>query len=294
MESELRFCTECGAENPTLAPTTLVTPRAGAAQGSGMAPPASSLRAHNYQQSQGTSNRSQASYPDHISRAAYAEASAPQKRSPLTLIALIAGAAVLLLVGGIASRFLFDNNHKDNNPTTTQTPAPANDVTPTSEQRATQTQSQPLPRPTERALPQPTEPPLLDNRALTREVEDTLNGWAAAARGHDLDAQMSYYADSLDTYFRRQNVSAAYVRSTREAAFTRYTTLDIQLGVISVEFNPSGTIATATFDKTYRFEGDKILSGSVRQVLSLTKIAGRWRITGERDIHVYYTNSKAR
>jgi len=292
MESELRSCAECGAENRMRDLATPRTPGTVAAQGSGMAPPASSLQAHDNRQSQGASGRSQASYPDHTSPAAYAAASVPQKRSPLMVIALIAGAAVLLLIGGIASRFLFDNNQKDNSLTTMQTPAPAstNDVTPISEQRGTQTQSHALPQPTERVLPQPTQPPLLDNRTLKREVEDTLNGWAAAARNHDLDAQMSYYADSLNTYFKRRNVSAAYVRSTREAAFTRYTTLDIQLGTISVEFDPSGTIATATFDKTYRFEGDKILSGSVRQVLTLTKISEHWRITGERDIHVYYSN----
>lgn len=290
MESELRFCTECGAENPTLDPTTLAIPRVDVAQGSARATPASSLEPHDNQPSQGTSAWSQASYPDYVSPAAYPEAPAPRKLSPLMVIALIAGASLLLLVGGIASRLLFDSNHKDNSLATTQTPAPTNDVTPTSGQRVTQNQSQPVPRPTERAQPQPTEPLRFENRALKREVEDTLNGWAAAARDHDLDAQMSYYADSLDTYFLRRKVSAAYVRSTRERAFTRYTKMEVQLGPITVEFDPSETIATATFDKTYRFEGDKILSGSVRQEVWLTKISGSWRITGERDMRVYYLN----
>ena len=260
-----------------------------------MATPASAPRLHDNQQPPETSpTGSQASYLNHgsttdstILPAGYAEV--PPKRKPLTVLALVAGAAVLLLVGGIASRLLFNNKPNDNSLITMETPAPTTAVTPSTLQTATQAQGQP-PRPAERALPQPTQQPLLEHHALKQEIVDALNGWAAAARDHDLDAQMSYYADSLDTYFARRNVSAGYVRKTREAAFTRYTTLDVQLGPITVEIDPSGTIATATFDKTYRFEGDKILSGSVRQELSLTKISDRWRITGERDMHVYYTN----
>jgi ketosteroid isomerase-like protein len=213
----------------------------------------------------------------------------PQRRSPLMMIAIVAGAVVLLVVGGIASRLLFDNNHKDESLTATQTPTLVNDVTPKAGSRGNQNQNEAPPGPTERPSPQSTAPPP-ENRALKREIEDTLNNWAAAARDHDLDAQMSYYADTLDTYFLRRNVSAAYVRSTRDLAFSRYTKLDVQLGPITVDIDPSGSIATATFDKTYRFEGDKILSGSVRQELTLTNISGRWLITGERDKHVYYVN----
>ncbi len=296
MENDLRFCAECGAENPTVDATTLVRPRVDAARRPALATP--TVR-QGEQQSEGTSAQSHSAHPPYgfpsvnaISPGSYLEAPSPQKRSPVMVIGLIAGAAVLLLVGGIASRLLFDNNHKDNSLATTQTQVPAttNDLTPPTGQGAAQTQSQPLPRSTEPPLAQPTQPPLLDNRASKREIEETLNGWAGAAGGHDLDGQMSYYADSLDTYFRRRNVSAGYVRKTKEAAFTRYTTMDVQLGPITVEIDPSGTLATATFDKTYRFEGDGVLSGSVRQEVSLTNISGRWRITGERDTHVYYTN----
>lgn len=293
MENEAPFCKECGAANPTLA-ATLMTAQIDAAQGSGT--PASSPQPRDDQQPQGTSAASQRYHPDAVPPSsggpspAYLVASSPWQFSPSVVIALIAGAAVLLLVGGIASRFVFVNNQNDNSLVTTQTTAATNGVTPTDGPRATQPQSLPTPRQSERASPQPTEPPLVDNRALKREVEDTLNGWAAAARGHDLDAQMSYYADSLDTYFLRRKVSAAYVRSTRELAFSRYYKLDVQLGSITVELDPSETIATATFDKTYRFEGDKILSGSVRQEITLTNFSGRWLITGERDKHVYYTN----
>jgi hypothetical protein len=119
---------------------------------------------------------------------------------------------------------------------------------------------------------------------------ETLNGWAAAARGHDLDAQMSYYSGTINPYFLKRNVSSDYVRTTRAVAFSRYYKLDVQLNNINVELDPTGTQATATFDKAYTFEGEKRLSGSVQSMLWLTKYGPRWLITGERDLKVYYVN----
>src|SRR5262249_13888292 len=36
-----------------------------------------------------------------------------------------------------------------------------------------------------------------------KEIQATLDGWAAALRAHDLDRQMSYYTSTLDVYYRR-------------------------------------------------------------------------------------------
>jgi ketosteroid isomerase-like protein len=126
--------------------------------------------------------------------------------------------------------------------------------------------------------------------SVKNEVLVTLNGWAAAARAHDLDAQMSYYADVVDPYFLRHSVSAAGVRANRSVAYTRFAKLDVQLSNIEIAVDQSGTSATAMFDKAYSFEGEKYLSGSVRSMLWLTKSGSRWLISGERDLKVYYVN----
>jgi len=158
------------------------------------------------------------------------------------------------------------------------------------------TESAALPSATPTATMRPASPPSrienikVDTSAIEREVTATLNGWAAASQAHDLDTHMSYYADILDTYYLRSNVSADFVRADRARAYSRFTKLDIKLSNIEVTPDPSGTRATAVFDKTYNFEGDKYLSGSVRQAIWLKKIGGRWLITGEKDLQVYYVN----
>jgi hypothetical protein len=104
---------------------------------------------------------------------------------------------------------------------------------------------------------------------------------------------MSRYADMLDTYYKRQNVGAAQVRTDRNNAFTRYDQMDVKLDNIEVTPDPTGLRATAAFDKTWDFDSpDRNSKGSVRQQLTLVKAGGRWLINGEKDLQVYYTNSQ--
>lgn len=272
MEDGLRFCTECGAVNPTIsfsAPrnsqseATLVHNQFGNRAPMGGVPPSG-----------------------------YANPPVAPSRTPLIVAAVLVGAVVLLLAGGVGAYFLFQNNQSNQNQGM-QASAPSPPPSPRSAATATPYVSPVANRPAatqSQQPPQPTNPQPLDSSALKREVVETLNGWAAAASAHDLDGQMSYYADTLHTYFTHRNVNVQYVRSNRKPAFTNYYKLDVQLSNIDVTVDSSGTMASATLDKTYRFDGAKVLSGSVQQMVWLEKIAGRWRITGERDLRVYYTN----
>jgi serine/threonine protein kinase len=140
------------------------------------------------------------------------------------------------------------------------------------------------------ATPAPVIAPI-NTPLLTSEVHQGLNGWSGAARSHDLDSQMTYYADTVDPYFKRRHVSKAEIQSDRAVAYRRYSRLDVQLSNISVVFDQTGTQATATFDKTFAFEGEKHFSGSVYTKLWLTKFGSRWLITGERDLKVHYINN---
>ncbi len=143
------------------------------------------------------------------------------------------------------------------------------------------------PSPAASASPSP-----VDVAAVRQQVTTVLNGWASASREHDLDKHLSYYADTLDTYYNATNVSASRVRSDRARAYKLYTTLDVELSNLKITPDPSGDRATATFDKTWTFEGsEKYSSGSVHQKIWLTKSGGRWRITGEKDLQVYYVNN---
>ena len=123
-----------------------------------------------------------------------------------------------------------------------------------------------------------------DASAVQGEVQAALNGWAAALKAHDLDQYMSHYADTLDAYYRRTNVNISDVRADKAKAFARFQSMEIQLSNIQITPDESGSRATATFNKSWYFTGDKPFSGTVRQALWLEKSGGRWRITAEKDL----------
>jgi serine/threonine protein kinase len=199
----------------------------------------------------------------------------------LTVLATV----FLLALGGLGFWLLISTNRdRPSNFNSSESNAAKASVQP--ERNTTQT----APAHTEPPAPVQIPLPPINVSQLRNEVRDTLNGWAGAARAHDLDAQMSYYSATVDPYFLRHNVSASEVRTNRSLAYTRYTKLDVQLSNIDITLDPSGTTATATFDKAYSFEGEKYLSGSVKSMLWLAKNGSRWLITGERDLKVYYVN----
>jgi hypothetical protein len=131
----------------------------------------------------------------------------------------------------------------------------------------------------------------VDVAAAQKEVQAALNAWADTIRQRNLDEHMKYYTDVLEAYYSATNVSRDRVRADRSAAFSKYTSMDIQLAKINIEVEPSGTRATATFDKTFDFRNEeKNFSGSGLNRFWLVKSGGRWRITGEKDLKTYYVN----
>jgi serine/threonine protein kinase len=145
-----------------------------------------------------------------------------------------------------------------------------------------------MPAPSLSPFPSPS--PVLP-ASSSNEIVDTLRAWAGAVRAHDLDAHMSYYADTLDVYHGSHNAKASRVRADLERAFSRYSTLDIRLTNINVTVD-SGPSAVATFDKTWNFSGrldapdssEHNYAGSVREMVWLTRVGTRWRITGLKDL----------
>jgi serine/threonine protein kinase len=136
-------------------------------------------------------------------------------------------------------------------------------------------------------------PPRADAARVNKEVKDALEDWADSTSGRDLDDHMSHYADTLETYYKRQNVPASQVRTDRNNAFVRYDDMKVKLDNFQVTPDPTGLRATVTFDKTWEFDSpDKNSKGSVRQQLTLLRAGGRWLINGERDLQVYYSNSE--
>jgi eukaryotic-like serine/threonine-protein kinase len=139
------------------------------------------------------------------------------------------------------------------------------------------------------------DPTPADTATVAREVGTVVAEWAASTSARDLGAHMNHYAPTLETYYQRRDVPSSAVRSERARAFARYDQMDVELRNVEVAPDPTGTRATVTFDKDWEFDSDSRTStGSVKQQLTLTRIGGRWLITGERDLQVYFTNSEER
>lgn len=145
-------------------------------------------------------------------------ASRSSSSSTFIIVAAISGAVLFLALGAVATRFILSRESRDQAQGSIAAPSSPNTSSRLPEPDTTpfRTTSPPV------SLPSP-------SSQAVNEVVDTLNGWAAATRAHDLDSHMNYYAETLDTYFLKRNVSAAYVRSNRSPAYARYHTLDVQL-----------------------------------------------------------------
>jgi ketosteroid isomerase-like protein len=219
----------------------------------------------------------------------------PSSQSSALVIGLTVTVAVLLLALGSVGAWMLLRDERGDEKKEARIGDNQNNTAPTanSNERASSNASvssnvtlTPTPSPTAT-----TTTPRVDTAAIREQVTAALNGWAAASMARDIDRHMSYYADMLDIYYSANGVSAARVRSDRERAYAIYSTINIQLSKISVTVDQPGERANATFDKTWNFEGSKHSSGSVQQRIWLAKMGGRWRITGEKDLKVYYVDN---
>lgn len=200
------------------------------------------------------------------------------KNNALVIPVTIAVTVLVLAVAGLGAWLLFGNRERGGTERNVRV-----DRTPTSS-------ASPAATPTHAATPSPSPSPV-NAAVLRKEVTEALNGWAHSSMERDIDAQMSYYADTLDIYYTRTNVSSSVVRGDRERAYDTFSTLEIELSNIQITHDTTGQLANALLDKTWNFEGDeKVSSGSVQQEIRLAKRNGRWLIIGEKDVQVYYVN----
>jgi hypothetical protein len=122
--------------------------------------------------------------------------------------------------------------------------------------------------------------PSTSDPAERERVIAFLQEWIAKVREHDLNGHMACYADILEPFYKKRARSSSEVWAEVAPAFSRYSTLDIYLSDVNVNVDSSGTHATATFVKTWNFQGEKNFSGVVRQLVWLIKREGRWLISG--------------
>lgn len=219
------------------------------------------------------------------------------KKSSAAKIVLLSvfGTILLLGLGGLGA-WLYFNNKKpqavavgvNTSPNTQPNRSPAN-VNATNNQNVNSANNANL-----AVSPSPTVQPTLKPeaaKAITNDVKDVMDDWKYSTENRDLDTHVSQYADTVD-YYKAGRVGVGRVRADRARAFAAYDTININLDNVKVTPDASGERATVVLDKEWNFEGaEKFSSGKVQQQLTLGKINGRWLITGEKDLKIYYTQN---
>jgi cytoskeletal protein RodZ len=221
----------------------------------------------------------------------------PKARSTAAVVALTVLATIALLaLGGLASWLLLGNRRErgrrsDNagNINATRAIENQNDAPPNNNTRTSVSNIPATASPTQSATPAPSPvstPTQTNPAAVEAEVRVALNSWLSSFRARDLEAYMAHYADVLDTYYRARNVSRERVRGDKVRAFAKYSTIQVTLGSVSVEVDPTGRRAVATFNKSWNFSGEGVnpYTGSGLNRFTWTKRGGQWLITGEEDL----------
>lgn len=214
---------------------------------------------------------------------ATAAAPAPRSNAAVIMLSVVVG-LLLVTVGGLIAWIMM----RDRGQTVTRT------ATANSNQETRQENTTPPARANSNAntaaSPTPQASPV-DVAAARAEVQAALNGWADTVRRGNLEEHLKYYADTLDVYYNATNVSRSRVRDDRQAAFSQYNSMEMQVANINIEIDQTGTRATATFDKTFDFRNEeKSFNGSGLNRFWFVKAGGRWRITGEKELKNYYVN----
>jgi ketosteroid isomerase-like protein len=176
-------------------------------------------------------------------------------------------AAIIVLVLAPAAWLYLPSHFEDNAPAAQVQPPPAA-----------------LPQ---RAHAQPAaEPVPLKEPGSAEDPGLVIKDWELAARSRDAAAQAAFYADPVERYFLRRNLSRDQVVAEKQAA------IDKRKGVWTVKMErvdltrhgDTSTRVRLVKHFTVRENGETVSEWFVPSQLQLVRANGKWQITSERDL----------
>lgn len=139
------------------------------------------------------------------------------------------------------------------------------------------------------ALP-PAPPEAIDREAITASVLEMVADWADALADGDINGHIIHYADVLERYFTKRNVTRQAVYQDKERFLATYPTV-VRYRILNLEVFPlSADMAFAVFDKAWDFRtgNNRRFAGEEKQRLKLRLFDGRWKIVSEEELRVYW------
>ena len=222
----------------------------------------------------------------------------PETKKSNTFFAVALTAFVMfLLFGGAIGTWLYLNKGKNqivqnnnNKGAINQSSTPKSNVNISNSVSPAEVSPSPTATPTvsPTATPTATPAPDFNPEQIQREVSEKINAWIKATESGNVNAITNNYADTID-YYNKKNVSLDAVRKDKQKAFSKFYNIEMNISNLHVTPDATGERTTAVFDKEWNFEGDdNYSSGKVQSQLQLQKFNGKWLITGEKDLKVYY------
>lgn len=204
------------------------------------------------------------------------------------VLGTIFGMLVVFGLGGLAVWFYLTNGTGGKNEIVEKTNANSTPTNSTNNNPANLTANNNVSNQTPSPTPKPTLKPA-EIAKTKQDIENVIYSWKEAAESIDLDANVNNYAETVDYYNKKLSLSK--VKANKQKAYETYDTISVKIRNMKIVPEPNGEKATVTFDKEWNFESlDKFNRGEVQQQLILTKINGKWKISGEKDLKVYYTD----
>ncbi|HRI05259.1 MAG TPA: hypothetical protein PLL77_16095 [Pyrinomonadaceae bacterium] len=131
--------------------------------------------------------------------------------------------------------------------------------------------------------------PLSDENKIKQEISDRLYTWKRTAEERDINLYMQNYAETVD-YYHKKAATKSFVNNDKQRAFSKFDSIKLTVDIVSIAAVSSGEQAEAVIDKEWLFQGGGYLAGKVRQQIRLRTVNGKWLISGEKDLKVYYVN----
>lgn len=129
-----------------------------------------------------------------------------------------------------------------------------------------------------------------DAETIKREITAAVEAWKNAAQDRNAAEYSGRYHETVDYYDK--TLKLADVRGEAQKVFSTYKDIDIALTNLRVAADTDGKRATAVFDKEWDYETDKdLIEGKAHVKLQFQKIGSDWKIVGEKNLKVYYTEN---
>ena len=125
-----------------------------------------------------------------------------------------------------------------------------------------------------------------------QRVREVLAVWTSTELSNDLAGQVDCYAPTVAPFFQRRSATLREVAADKERTMKTYPLVK-RYSLSNITFDHAdASRVVVSFDKSWEAHGSRIFAGSERESVELRPLGGRWRITAERELQIYWVQTR--